>query len=213
MKGGVRKKGYSIFILSNFVSLPLLGWYFGGAIFLIIGLCLAIAIDIFFPTWKYELTWRDIELALKNIYKYGSNPCELCIRVGERRIFVYRDEKDTTRRGGPPSKRTRMAICMPVADWSDLLTDDDYDKLFKLHGGKAMFSNNRGPESYDIFTRIGRELEDCKDLLEALFEKSIGGLRPDIYARSVVNAKKNIWINHSEQEMKKAGKRKSNANP
>jgi hypothetical protein len=43
--------------------------------------------------------------------------------------------------------------------------------------------------------------------------RKIGGLRPDIYARSVVNAKKNIWINHSEEEMKKAGKRKSNANP
>jgi hypothetical protein len=67
-----------------------------------------------------------------------------------------------------------------------------------------MYSNNRGPESYDIFTRIGHELEDCKGLLKTLFEKSVGGLRPDIYAQSVVNTKKNIWIDHSEEEKNEA---------
>ena len=207
MKGGVRKKEYFILVISNFITFPLIGWYIGGIVPALIGFSIALIIDRFFPTWKYELTWSDIDLALNNIYKYGSNPCELCIRVGKRRIFVYRDEKDTTRRGGPPSTRIRIAVCIPLADWSDLLTDDDYDKLFRLYGGKAMYSKNRGPESYDIFTRIGRELEDCKELLKSLFEKSVGGLRPDIYARSVVNAKKNIWIDHSE-ETKEAGRHK-----
>lgn len=213
MKGGMISKNLDLLLLVNYFAFPVVGWFIGGILFAIGGLAVAYLADIFSPKWKHELTWRDFDIALNNIYKYGRSPCELCIRIGKRRIFVYRDEKDTTRRDGPPSSRIRMAVCLPLKDWSDLLADDDYHQLFRLHGGKALYSNNRGPESYDIFIRIGQEIEGCKALLKELFDKSAGGLRPDIYARSVVNAKKNIWIEHSEEEVKKAGRRKSNTNP
>jgi hypothetical protein len=201
MRGGVRKKGYSIFILSNFVSLPLLGWHFGESIFLIIGLCLAIAIDIFFPTWKYELTWQDIELALNNIFKYGSNPCELRFLVGDRKIFVYRDER------GNKKSPIRMSIRIPLKDWPDLFEDKNFHQLVDLFGGKGLYHGNRGPDSYGIFPREG--IKGCKDILNFLFENSVGGLRSDIYARSVVNAKKNIWIDHSQEGKNGTGPQKS----
>lgn len=205
MKGGARKKSYSLFTRSNFVLLPILGWYFGGAAFLIIGICLAIAIDVFFPTWKYELSWHDIDVALHNIYKYGSNPCELCFRVDNRKVFVYRDER------GNEKRPIRMSIRIPLEDWSDLFDKEGFSKLLHKFGGMGLYSKDRGPECYGLFPKGGQE--DCKEILKILFEKSVGGLLPDIYARSVVNAKKNIWIDHSEEEIKKAGRRKSNANP
>lgn len=197
MKGGVRKKSYSLFTRSNFVLLPILGWYFGGAAFLIIGICLAIAIDVFFPTWKYELSWHDIDVALHNIYKYGSNPCELCFRISNRRLYIYRDEQ-----GDRQEESIRMAVRIPLKDWSDIYNKEDFSELMKKFGYMGIYSKNRGPEAYVIFTSDGTDA--CKEILKTLFEKSAGGLRPDIYARSVVNAKKNIWIDHSEEETKEA---------
>jgi len=189
MKGGVRKKEYFILVISNFITFPLIGWYIGGIVPALIGFSIALIIDRFFPTWKYELTWSDIDLALNNIYKYGSNPCELCFRVGNRKIFIYRDER------GSDKKPIRMSVRLPISNWSDIFADDNFHKLVDLFGGKGIYHDNRGPDSYGIFPRRG--VQGCKDILKFLFEKSVGGLRPDIYARSVVNAKKNIWIDHS----------------
>lgn len=191
MKGGVRKKEYSIFTRSNFIVLPILGWYFGGAILLVVGVCLAIAIDVLFPKWKWELTWQDIDRALKNIYRYGSNPCELCILVEHRKIFVYRDERgDPDDCGG-----VRMAVRIPLKDWADLYNKNELSELMHRYGYMGMYSKNRGPEAYVLYSKDGPN--DCKRILKEMFEKSVDGLRPDIYAKSVVNSKKNIWFDHS----------------
>jgi hypothetical protein len=196
LKGGMISKKLDILLLINYFLFPLIGWCVEGILTAIAGLLIAYLVDIFAPKWKHELTWKDIDIALRNIYKYGKNPCELCFRIGNKKIFVYRDERDDSRRGGPPKTRIRMAVCLPLADWSNLFTEDGYRQLLHKYGGKGMYGNNRGPKSYDIFMKKGHELEDCKELLKFLFEKSVGGLRPNIYARSVVNAKKNIWIDH-----------------
>jgi hypothetical protein len=191
MKGGVRKKEFFILVISNFITFPLIGWYIGGIVPALIGFSIALIIDRFFPTWKYELTWSDIDLALYNIYKYGSNPCELCFLVGNRKVFVYRDER------GNEKRPIRMSIRLPLEDWSDLFDKKGFSKLLHEFGGMGLYSKDRGPECYGLFPRGGRE--DCKEILKVLFQKSVGGLRPDIYARSVVNAKKNIWIDHSHE--------------
>lgn len=188
MKGGVRKKGYSIFLISNFLTLPVIGWIMGGLLPAFIGFIIALIIDVLFPTWKHELSWNDISLALGNIYRYGSNPCELCFIVGNRKVFVYRDER------GNEKRPIRMSIRVPIDDWSDLFDKEGFSKLLHTFGGMGFYSKDRGPECYGLFPRGGQD--DCKEILKILFEKSVGGLRPDIYARSVVNAKKNIWINH-----------------
>jgi hypothetical protein len=199
LKGRLISKKLDMLLLINYFLFPIIGWYFGGILIAIAGLLIAYLVDIFTPKWKHELTWKDIDIALVNIYEYGKSPCELCIRADNRRIFIYRDERDDSRRDGPPITRIRMAVCMPLADWSDLFTENGYRQLLHKYGGKGMYSNNRGPKSYDIFMKNGREIEDCKELLKLLFEKSVGGLRSNIYARSVVNAKKNIWFDHSKE--------------
>lgn len=194
MKGGVRKKSYFIIVISNFFTLPILGWLWGGIYLASVGFILALLIDRLFPTWKYELTWKDIDTALNNIYLHGHSPCDLCFIVNNRRIYIYRDEKKIHRNNGTIDKRIRMAVCIPIKDWKDLLSKDDLHGLFKQFGGKAMFSSNRGPESYDVFASKGKHIEDCKGLLNLLFKKATGGLNPDIYASSIVNSKKNIWV-------------------
>jgi len=190
LKGGMISKKLDILLLINYFAFAFIGWYFGDVLFAIAGLAIAYLVDIFSPKWKYELTWQNIDMALKNIYQYGKSPCELCFLVGGRKVYIYRDEKDDSRREQPKRTRIRMAVCMPLADWSDLFTDDGFRQLLHKHGGKGMYSNNRGPESYDLFVKKGHELEYCKKILRVLFEKALGGLRPNIYAKSVVNAKK-----------------------
>lgn len=192
MKGGVRKKSYFIFVISNFISLPLIGWYMYGIWTALVGLIIAIVIDRFFPTWEYELTWKDIDLALYNLYKYGRNPSELCFRVDNRKIFVYRDEK------GDEKRPIRMSVRMPLEDWSDIFDEKGFSELLHKFRGMGLYSKDRGPECYGIFPRGG--LEDCKEILRILFQKSVGGLRPDIMAQSVIGAKKNIWLDHSQDE-------------
>jgi hypothetical protein len=198
-------KKLDILLLINYFIFPLIGWHFGGILIAIAGLLIAYLVDIFAPKWKHELTWQDIDIALKNIYKHGKNPCELCFQVGERRVYIYRDEK------GDEDDPIRMAVRIPLKDWSDIYNKEDFSQLMNKFGYMGIYSKNRGPEAYVIFTSNGAD--DCKEILKTLFERSVGGLRPDIYARSVVNAKKNIWIDHSEEEIKKPGRRKSNANP
>lgn len=192
MKGGIRRKEFAIFVYGNFIVLPAVGWIFGGFYLAIAGFIIALVIDAFFPTWKSELTWKEIDRALNNIYKYGRNPSEMCIRVGDRRIYVYRDGK------GKNKRPIRMAISTPLKDWVGLLNEEDYKELLRRYGTMWLHSNQRGPESYDIFVKNGPD--DCRAILEFLFLKSVGGLRPDIYAQSVVNADKNVWVEHSEEK-------------
>jgi hypothetical protein len=201
MRISERKKSYSAFVISNFITLPVIGWFVGGLVPTLVGFCLALLIDLFFIKWRYELTWKDIDLALNNLYKYGRSPSEICFRVGDRRIFVYRDEKDDTQRGQPPSTYIRMAVRIPLVDWSGLLTEKDLDDLFHKYGGMAMTSSNRGPKCYDIFIKSRLGVEACRELLKELFEKAVGGLRPDIMASSnFVLSYKNVWIDHSQEE-------------
>jgi hypothetical protein len=201
MKSGVIKKHYYIILAGNYFLLPIIGWRVGGILPAIVGVILAYLIDIFFPKYQYELTWYDIDLALKNIYQYGNNPCELCFRVKKKKIYVYRDEK------GNSQEPIRMAVSMPLLMWKDLYDDGDFHHLIDEYGGKGMYCNNRGPESYVIFPRGG--LEGCKSVLRLLFEKAVGGLQPDIYAESTVNSTKNIWLEHQDGETEKQKKRRA----
>lgn len=190
MKGGVRKKSYFIIVLSNFITFPVLGWYLGGIYLAALGFFLALVIDKLFPTWKSELEWKDINIALNNVYLYGSNPCELCFFVNNKRVYVYRDEK------GSEKEPIRMAIRIPLSEWSDIYSKEELRDLYQKYGGSAFYSNNRGPQSYLIFSRSGRRVDDCKAMLKSIFEKTVGGLKPDIYASSIVNSKENIWVKH-----------------
>ena len=184
-------KKLDILLLINYFIFPLIGWHFGGILIAIAGLLIAYLVDIFAPKWKHELTWQDIDIALQNIYKHGKNPCELCFQVGKRKVYIYRDEK------GNEDDPIRMAARIPLNDWSDIYNKEDFSELMKKFGYMGTYSKNRGAEAYVIFTSNGAA--DCKEILKVLFQKSVGGLRPDIYARSVVNAKKNIWIDHSQE--------------
>lgn len=87
-----------------------------------------------------------------------------------------------------------MSVRMPLEDWSDIFDEEGFDKLLHEFRGMGLYSKDRGPECYGIFPRGG--LEDCKEILKILFQRSAGGLRPDIMAQSVIGAKRNIWIDH-----------------
>lgn len=191
MKGGVRKRSFYIFILSNFLTLPALGWHFGGIFLSAIGFLVALIIDKLFPTWKFELNWEDIDNALRNIYQFGNNPCDLCFLIGNRKLYVYRDEK------GTKNEPTRLAVRIPLVYWLDLYTKDELIEKFKSYRELGMFCQNRGTESYVIFTKSGKRVENCKIILKILFEKAAGGLKQEIYASSIVNSSRNIWAKHS----------------
>lgn len=207
MKGGVRKKQFNILLICLYVSLPIIGWKVGGVLLAVAGLIAAYIVDFFFPKWKYDLTWKDIDLALNNLYKYGRNPTHLWFSVGDKKILVYRDQK------GGEKEPIRMAVSIPVNDWSDLLDQEDYHELVSKYGGKGVPSNFRGRKSYDIFTPIERKgPEDCKEMLKFLFQKAVGGLRPEIMAQSVVNTSKVIWLDHSQNEQSQ-GPQKRNTPP
>ena len=106
-----------------------------------------------------------------------------------------------------------MAVSIPINDWSDLLDQEDYHELVSKYGGKGIPSNFRGRKSYDIFTPIERKgPEDCKEMLKFLFQKAVGGLRPEIMAQSVVNSSKVIWLDHSQDEQNQ-GLQKRNTPP
>jgi hypothetical protein len=169
----------------------LIGWIIGGILFALAGLIVAYVVDCFFPKWKYELTWKEIDLAIGNLYKYGKNPSELCFRVGSRKVLIYRDERGNPEKGDA----VRMAVRIPLEDWAEFYSRKDLSDLMHKFGGMGMYSQNRGPEAYLLFPRGGGE--DCKEILRILFQKAVGGLRPDIYAQSVVISKKSIWIDHS----------------
>lgn len=191
MNGGVRKKQYNLLLVVFYLSLPIIGWKVGGILLAGIGLLSAYLIDFFFPKWKYDLTWKDIDCALYNLYKYGKNPSQLWFSVGNRKILVYRDEN------GGEKKPIRMAVSIPTADWSDLLDQEDYHELVSKYGGKGVPANIKGKESYDIFAKIDREgPDDCKEILRILFQKAVGGLSPEIMAQSVINTEKIIWLDH-----------------
>lgn len=207
MKGRAKNKYYDILLLVLYFILPAIGWFVHGIGLAIIGLIVAYGIDFFSPKWKSELTWKDIDLAIKNLYRYGRNPSLLWFCVGERKILVYRDEK------GGETKPVRMAVSVPIDDWSDLLDQEDYHELVSKHGGKGIPSTYKGHEYYDIFTKIDREgPEDCKEMLKFLFQKAVGGLRPEIMAQSVANTSKVIWLDHSQDEQNQ-GLHKRNTPP
>ena len=61
-----------------------------------------------------------------------------------------------------------------------------------------MYTRNRGPLAFLFFPDEG--IEDCKNILNDMFTKSVGGLKPDILAKKIVNSKKHIWIEHVDNE-------------
>ena len=91
-----------------------------------------------------------------------------------------------------------MSVRIPLEDWSDIFDEEGFSKLLHKFGGMGLYSKDRGPECYGIFPRGG--MEDCKEILKILFQNSVGGLRPDIMAQSVINTKKVIWLDHSQNE-------------
>ena len=198
MKGIERKPEYGIFLVSLYFIFPFLGWYFSGIIMAVIGLVVAYHIDLLFPKWNYELSWQEIEMALDNIYKYGNIPCELTFLVDNRRIFIYRDERDFSRKKQPSKMTTRIGVAIPVEDWSDLYSEDDFRGFQKIYGGVGMYSNNRGPRAFLLFPK--GEVGGCIKILHDMFEKSVGGLKPDIMAENFANSKKHIWIDHGDQD-------------
>lgn len=193
MKGSVRKKEYKLLLIALYIFLPLIGWLFYGIITAGVGLILAYLVDLFFPKWKYDLTWKEIDTALNNLYEYGQNPSYFWFYVENRKLYVYRDER------GDGNNPIRMAVSIPIKDWSDLLGPKDYDDLYSSFGGEKYYSINRGQEQCDIYTKVERKgPEDCKQMLKFLFEKAAGGLRPEIMAQSNPCTKKTIWLDHNK---------------
>jgi hypothetical protein len=195
MKGGVKNKGYSIFVISNFFSLPVIGWFMGGIVTAISGFVIAFLIDHFFPTYKWELTWHDIDLALKNIYIYGNGRCQLCFFVGKRKVYIYRDEKGSDR------NPIRMIVRIPCSEWKEFFEDGDFHQLVDKFKVTGMYTKSRGKKDYILLTN--GEDNICREVLRFLFEKAVGGLHPDIYAESTVNSTKNIWVEHQDGETEK----------
>jgi hypothetical protein len=184
-------KEYKYFFWTFFFVIPATAWILGGFWFALAGLLIVILSDYFHPLWQSDLTWNDIDNALKNMYKYGRNPCELCFRVGKRKVYIYRDE-----RGNPEKEPIRMSVRIPLDDWKDHFNNEGYSKLLNKFGGFGLYSDDRKENSYGIFPSGG--IDDCKEILRILFDKAAGGLKPDIFAKTAVNAHKNIWIQYDQ---------------
>lgn len=185
-------KTYNKIFWPIFFIVLVAGWYFGGiwlALFLLISM---VIIDIYKPLWQSELTWSNIDNALINIQKYGLNPCELCFKIEKRKVYVYRDER------GSGKNPIRMAIRIPISNWDDIIEADGYQSMSEHIGGVMQQSENKVP-SIMIYATIDNQIADCKDLLKLLFDKAAGGLRPNIFAKTKVAAKKNIWMYYDKK--------------
>ena len=80
-------------LLSNYLLFGFLGWLWGGILQAIFGVSLAMLIDGFFPKWTYELSWENINNAVRNHMKFGSDGSHLTFLIGRRKLHIYRDDK------------------------------------------------------------------------------------------------------------------------
>lgn len=198
MKTKLLKRRYGILLAMFYVALTLFGWYLGrilfngylgGVVFAVIGFIVACIVDIFLPRWKYEITWADIDIVLRNIYEYGLERMEFWFRVSDRRIRLYRDSL------GCEDSPIRMEVSIPHKDWSDLLSQKDIDEFSRRCVCDIVSSKGLGEEHYFFVTKRERP-DDCKAILKYLFDISAGGLTPEIMADSMPY----LWIDYEQEK-------------
>lgn len=191
MKSRTKIRPVNTILLLTYFALPFLGWYLGGIFHAVFGFAVAYIADSVCPRWYYDLTWKDIDLALYNVNKYGKNPCKLCFDVKGKKIFVYKsDENESKEKDIIP-----LSIRIPLEDWQDFFSYEDIKKLQSRFGGYGLDCKHP-VRSYAMYPEKG--LKDCKKILELFFDKAAGGLNPHILARTAVNSRKNIWKKHCE---------------
>jgi len=184
MKRGVCNKYITVWLLTNYLSIPFVGWHIWGFPTMMLGFILAFLIEGFFPKWAYELTWADIDRAIENIYYFGCSSSNICFLVGKRKIYVHRDEL------GHPIK---MGLIIPLSDWSDIW---DEEKMNKEVPGISWYGNKWKRKECIFYTPInGRD--NSRFVLQKLIEQAEGHLHPGILAR-VDCAKKDIWKEHEK---------------
>jgi hypothetical protein len=181
MKKGIVDKPYKILLLSNYLSFGILGWLCGGMHQAIMGIALALLIDGFFPKWTYELSWKDINNAIKNHMKFGSNGTHLTFKIGGRKLHFYRDDK------GDPY---RLGVRIPLKSWEGVFEKNDIKSIVKQYGGMTIKDRWHFQDTIVYFP--DNELEDCVKILRLFIEKTEGRLNPKISARSY-GYKKDIW--------------------
>lgn len=188
MRRGVVDKHVWILRGLLLIGLPAVSWYLTGIPGVVVGLILALLLDGFLPKWTSNLKWRDVELALHNLYDYGYSGSTLCFRLAQkRRVYIYRDEK------GDP---IRMGIKVPLANWNDFFTDSQMKDIGDTFGGWWFFEDSTTHKCLVYFPAQGRK--GCLDFLRWLITHSDGELHDAILAR-VNCAKKNIWRKHTHE--------------
>ncbi len=151
------------------------------AIGLVVGLLLAMVIDLLSPKWAYELSWRDLDRALKNQYVYGCNGSLLCLRIGQRRLYVYRDEK---------GKGVRMGLRIPLKYWEDIFDQDRLKNLGEKFGGWWLFDKWKNKDCFVYFPEDGPD--GCSRVLKHIITEAMGGITPNVYGQ-IDCAKVDIW--------------------
>lgn len=184
MKCTVKNNKINYFLNSLFLILPFLGFYLSGVVALL-GIGVAYIVERIYPKWVSGLNWNDINIAIQNVYNYGNNPCELCFMIDNRKIYVYRDQKE-----GP----TRIGLRIPLKYWNDLFSEKQLEDLRKPFGGWAIYTTNRGPRSFLFFPN--GDVESCVQVLKFLLEQCSKNLYSDLFAEAIVNSKKDIWKDH-----------------
>jgi hypothetical protein len=134
------------------------------------------------PKWGYELTWKDLKIGIENLYLYGLNGSQFCVKSGKRKIFIYRDEK------GDP---IRMGFMIPVACWKDIIDKSDFEKMAHRFESYYHFIIRNYKEQFAFFP-YDHSPENCFRILKYILVNYGNGLDQKVIAR-VNGAKEDIW--------------------
>lgn len=191
MQRGIVDKKVLAIIGVLYVLLPLIFWYFGNAFFIPVGLLIAYAIDRLTPKWVYDLSWEEIDLALKNLGPYGVTVSHLIFRIKGRKFFIYRDLK---------GKPYRYVLRIPIDHWQDVYDKEDIERIFKDNGGWWSPDKYKGLRCLSYFPK--NNMETCKIVLQKFIKDASADLKKDVFAQ-VDYAKRDVWVRHDEEADKK----------
>jgi len=182
MRVGVVDKRIKCLVIGAYVVLPAMGYIVMGLLLSILGLFIANTIDRIMPKWGYDLSWKDIEIGITNLYKYGLDGSLFCVKKDKKKIFIYRDEK------GDP---VRMGFMIPVACWKGIIDKSDFESLAIRFESYYHFIVKDHKEQFAFFP-YDHSPENCLRILKFILENYSNGLNHNVLAR-VDGAKEDIW--------------------
>ena len=102
-------------------------------------------------------------------------------RIGQRKLYVYRDEK---------GKGVRIGLRIPLEYWEDIFDRDQLQAIGTKFGGWWIFDKWKNKECFVYFPKDGPD--GCSRVLRVMITKSEDDITSNMYGR-INCARKDIW--------------------